>query len=172
MNSTNPTGNIWENPKKRPWLIAGAVLAVVIIIITICKACTTTVAEYRETTRQRINYELSSSNHKLRQRVEAAHVTVTVYSAYMSDLQIQTKDGSDNAGSDGSNIQHMHMEITARWNGAIHKGGKTVIGIDFENINGKFEVTSSKIIKTDALVNTEDPNFWYEVGAAAAVLLL
>ena len=53
-----------------------------------------------------------------------------------------------------------------------HKNGYTVIGIEIENINGEWKATKTGIIRTNALINPEDPKFWYEVGAAAASLLL
>lgn len=131
-----------------------------------------TVAEFRETAEKEINAALSSSDHDLRRRVENAHKTVTVHSAYVSDLRLTTKDGSSNAGVDGNNIRRINLEITTRWDGIFHKNGYTVIGIEIENISGEWKVTSAGITRTDAMINTEDPNFWYEVGAAAALLLL
>ena len=86
-------------------------------------------------------------------------------------MQITTEDGTNNAGVGGKNIRRLHLEITTRWDGLIHKNGFTVIGTDLENINNEWKVTNSGIVRTDALVNTEDPKFWYEVGAAAALLL-
>lgn len=130
-----------------------------------------TVAEFREQAEQEINKALSTSDHNMRKYVENAHKTVTVHTAYVSDLQITTKDGTNNAGVGGKNIRRLHLEITTRWDGLIHKNGFTVIGTDLENINNEWKVTNSGIIKTDAIVNTEDPKFWYEVGAAAALLL-
>ena len=81
------------------------------------------------------------------------------------------EDGSANVGVEGNNIRRINLEITTRWDGMIHKNGYTVIGIEIENINGEGKVTSAGITRTDALINTEDPKFWYEVGAAAALLL-
>ena len=130
-----------------------------------------TVAEFREQAEQEINKALSSPSHDLRKYVENAHKTVTVHTAYVSDLQITTKDGGNNAGVEGKNIRRIHLEITTRWNGMIHKNGYTVVGVDLENINGEGKVTNAGIIRTDALINTEDPKFWYEVGTAVALLL-
>ena len=131
-----------------------------------------TVAEFREKAESGINQALSSSNHDLRRYVEDAHKTVTVHSAYVSDFRVITKDGSTNAGAEGNNIRRVELEITTRWDGMIHKNGYTVIGIEIDNISGEWKATQTGIIRTNALINTEDPKFWYEVGAAAALLLL
>ena len=169
-----------ENTSNGAWIfgIVSVILAVIVCCMMIPEdeAKPTkremTVSEFREAAEQEINKSLSTKEHDLRKFVENAHKTVTVHTAYVSDLQITTKDGSNTAGVEGKNIRRIHLEITTRWDGMIHKNGYTVVGIDLENINGEGKVTNAGIIKTDALVNTEDPKFWYEVGAAAALLLL
>ena len=163
-----------EQRKTNLWIfgIIATLTAIILLIFVIAGGCSMTVAEFREKAEQEINEALSSSSHDLRKYVENAHKTVTVHTAYVSALQITTKDGSNNAGVEGKNIRRIHLEITTRWDGMIHKNGYTVVGIDVENINGEGKVTNTRIIKTDALINTEDPNFWHEVGAAAALLLL
>ena len=45
------------------------------------------------------------------------------------------------------------------------------MGILFEDVNGKIEVTKAQIIATDAMVNMEDPDFWYNVGFGIGTLL-
>jgi|GEM_PF-1179389 len=149
-----------------------AITAVIIVGVLDGGTSEITVAEFREAAEKEFNAALSSSNHDLRRRVENAHKTVTVHSAYVSDLRIITKDGSNNAGIEGNNIRRINLEITTRWDGILHKNGYTVVGIEIENISDKWKVTNAGIIRTDAVINTEDPNFWYEVGAAAALLLL
>jgi len=168
-----------EGTSNGAWIF-GIISVLVTVILIICsgvigalqESAGETVAEFREAAEQEINKALSDSSHNLRRYVENAHKTVTVHTAFVSDLRIITKDGSTNAGVEGNNIRRINLEITTRWDGIIHKNGYTVIGIEIENINGEGKVTSAGIIRTNATVNTEDPNFWYEVGAAAALLLL
>ena len=164
-----------EGNTNGAWIfgIVSSLAVVIFLVIALASGANDmTVAEFREAAEQEINKALSTSDHDLRRYVENAHKTVTVHTAYVSDMQITTKDGSNNAGAEGNNIRRIHLEITTRWDGMIHKNGHTVVGIDIESINGEAKVTSAGIIRTDAMVNTEDPKFWYEVGAAAALLLL
>ena len=162
-----------EQRKTIPWIIGiiATLTAIILLIFVIAGGGSMTVSEYREKAEQEINKALSSSSHDLRKYVENAHKTVTVHTAYVSDMQITTKDGSNNVGVEGKNIRRIHLEITTRWDGMIHKNGFTVIGTDLENINNEWKVTNSEIVRTDAIVNTEDPKFWYKVGAAAALVL-
>ena len=159
---------------KKLMICIFGVVSVVLVCILLFSGCGNekTVAEYGEELEWRINNELASSRNDLRRRVENAHVTVTVRSAYVSDLRITTKDGSNTAGADGKNIRRIYLEITTRWDGFIHKNGCTVLGMEYENVNGKMKPTDVRIIRTDALVNTEDPEFWGEIAGTAAILLL
>lgn len=166
-----------EGTSNGAWIFG--IASVLIVVILLFAGATgdvfgggQTVAEFREAAEKEFNAALASPDHDLRRRVENAHKTVNVHSAYVSDLRITTKDGSNNAGVEGNNIRRINLEITTRWDGIFHKNGYTVIGIEIENISGEWKVTSAGITRTDAMINTEDPNFWYEVGAAAALLLL
>ena len=104
--------------------------------------------------------------------VEEAHLTVTVKDAYVSDCQIVTKDGSQNAGNlKGKNVRMISMKITTRWDGIIHSNGKTIIGITLENVGGKIQVTESKIVASNAIINTHDPKFWYALGYSIGTVL-
>ena len=118
-----------------------------------------------------INTALEYRGNAFRKYVEDSHGTVDVRYAYVSDLKVETKDGSDDAGTDGQNIRRIRMEITAIWDGVIHKGGSTVIGIVLENVNGKFEVREPKIIRTDALINLRDSEFWFDTGWLIGALI-
>ncbi len=130
-----------------------------------------TIAEFQESFEHEVNSALESPSHELRRRIEKAHASVSVHTAYISGCRITTKDGSHNAGVDGSNIRRIDLEITTRWDGIIHKNGYTVIGITIENIKGEAQMTDAKIISTNALVNMEDPEFWLDVGSAVIMLM-
>ena len=169
--------------KNNTWLICSIAAVVLIGLITlVCISVnsptslspkrTVSVADYREHIEKIINNQLMNTDNNLRKMVEDAHLTVTVTQAYVSDCRILTKDGSKNAGSlNGKNVRSVSMKITTRWDGNIHKNGKTIIGLTMENIGGKIQITESKIIYTDALVNIADPKFWYNVGFAIGTLI-
>jgi|GEM_PF-6666767 len=132
---------------------------------------TCTVAQFRNYVERDINKELANLNNPVVKRIEAAHGTVTVKKIYVSDVQVKTKDGSDLAGPEGNNVRSFSVAITSIWDGVFHKDGRTVLGILFENVNGELEVTAAKILQTDAMINMEDQNFWYNVGYGIGALL-
>lgn len=170
----NSGERINEGKTNGPW-ICGIICFIAAFMLGLCALgmgeSEMTVAEYRDAMELAINKDLSTPGHNLHQYVENAHVTVKVYSAYVSNFQVTTKDGSNSAGVDGSNIWRIYLEITTCWDGVIDKNGSTVIGFEIENINGEHQVTKAGIVHTDAMVNTEDPNFWFKVGATLAYLL-
>ena len=132
---------------------------------------TCTVEQFRTYVEREINRELVKKDHPIAKRIESAHGTVTVKRLYVSDVQVETKDGSNIVGAEGKNIRSFSVAITSIWDGVFHKDGRTVLGILFEDVNGKIEVTKAQIIATDAMVNMEDPDFWYNVGFGIGTLL-
>ena len=132
-----------------------------------------TVAEYREKFEKKLNGELQDRSHPLRKLIEQAHVTVDVTQAYVSRIKIFTKDGADVAEIGGkNNIRRVDVEVSTLWDGVLHKNGKTVLSVTVEDVGGKFQATGHRIIRTDAMVNLEDPKFWVEAGALLGLLLL
>ena len=131
-----------------------------------------TVQEYSEAVQRNINTALSNPNHGVRKRIESAHGTVTTTSAYVSKIQVLTKNGSNNAGKDGSNVREVNMNIMVRWDGVFHKNGYTEFYISLDTASTQVHVNEAKIVKTNALINMEDPNFWFEVGTGIGLLLL
>lgn len=112
------------------------------------------------------NNNLSNENNGIRRRVENAHGSVRVKTAYVRSCDIQTTDGSNYAGNAGNNIQSFVLRIMTRWDGVIHKNGFTELKYVFVRRQDSFDVLSAEIVRTDALVNVEDPNFWIAVGGA------
>ena len=100
----------------------------------------------------------------VRKRIEDAHGTVTVSHAYVLKCDVTTTDGSDKA----KNISLVTVTIRFNWDGIIHKGGTTDLEVDL-TADGK--CTRSRIVRTDAMVNMEDENFWYNVGYGIGALL-
>lgn len=144
---------------------------------SIFKPRTITLAQYEQKRRNEINRELSKPSGELRQalfsRVKKAHKTVTVKQAYVSKFMATTTDGRDVVFVDNSNISEVTMQITTRWDGIFHKNGFTDLEIVYRMAeNNKMDIISCKIVDTNASVNTEDPNFWYKVGAVAGALIL
>ena len=127
----------------------------------------TSVDEYREKVEKALNEDLKSSSHPLRKRVEYAHGTVTVKSAYISDIKIITKNGKDRIRKE-SDIRRVEMNVTNIWDGIFHYNGKTILGITVEDTGDGLNPTGAKIVYTDAIVNVEDPKFWLK---AAAVVI-
>ena len=134
-----------------------------------CSDSPKTVAEFANQYEKKINESLANPKNAFRKYVEDDHVTVDVKEAYVSDLKIETKDGSNNTGEGGHNIRKIKMNITTKWDGFFHKDGTTVLGILIENVGGKFKITEQKIVKTDALIH--DLEFWFNAGWIVGVLL-
>lgn len=62
-----------------------------------------------------------------------------------------------------------HRDNHFNWHGIIHKGGTTDIEVDL-TADGK--CTMSRIVRTDAMGNMEDVDFWYDVGQGIGAALL
>ena len=123
-----------------------------------------TVEEVRHKIVDTLNEELSSSTCPLRKRIEDAHGTVTVSHAYVLKCDVMTTDGSDKA----KNISRVTVTIRFNWDGIVHKGGTTDLEVDL-TADGK--CARSRIVRTDAMVNMEDEDFWYNVGYGIGALL-
>jgi hypothetical protein len=130
------------------------------------------VSEFKEKFERETNNALSSSSHPLRRRVENAHGTVDVRQAYVSSLAVETKDGSDDVGKDGKNIRRIKMTITTIWDGFIHKGGRTELTLLIENTGNGLKTVDSRISYTNAMINTEDSEFWSDLGGAVVTLAI
>ena len=127
-----------------------------------------TVSDYRSEVMRDINAELSKPDSKLKKRIEDAHLTVTVKSTSIVRCDVTTKDGSDKAGKDDSNIDKVSMLIRFKWKGIIDTGFTDLL---LEYDVGNDRLLKSEIDNTTALVNAEDPSFWWDVGATVGALL-
>lgn len=127
-----------------------------------------TVADYRAETMRDVEAELSKPDSKLKKRIEDAHLTVTVKSTRVVRCDVTTVDGSDRAGKDDSNIARVSLLIRFNWEGVIDRG-YTDLQIVYDVRNDRLE--KSEIDHTTALVNVEDPTFWWDVGATVDALL-
>ena len=127
-----------------------------------------TVADYRAETMRDVEAELSKPDSKLKKRIEDAHLTVTVKSTSVVRCDVTTVDGSDRVGKDDSNIAKVSLLIRFNWEGIIDRG-YTDLQIVYDVRNDRLE--KSEIDHTTALVNVEDPTFWYGVGTIISSLL-
>lgn len=124
------------------------------------------VSEFKQRYVQKLNNELSDSNNPVRVHTEKIHSligSVTVTKAYVSNLKVDTKDGSDDVGKDGKNIQRITVEITTEWDGLIHKDGRTVFEVAVVNADGNFKEAYKKKTFSDAYINLDDVGFWQSV---------
>ena len=124
-----------------------------------------TVEEVRHKIVDTFNEQLSSSTCPVRKRIEDAHGTVTVSHAYVLKCDVTTTDGSDKA----KNISLVTVTIRFNWDGILHKGGTTDLEVD---LTAEGKCTRSRIVRTDAMVNMEDEDFWYDFGQVIGAALL
>ena len=130
-----------------------------------------TVAQYTQKQIDDLSSEVASWGTKrpeIVKRVEAKHGTVTVKNVQVKHFSIQTIDGGNFVHGDGENISEYKLVLRFWWDGIIHENGHTDIGFVIDN-DGKCVKTWTD--DTDALIDLEDPNFWYGVGAALGSML-
>lgn len=120
-----------------------------------------TVADYRAETIKEVEEELAKPGSALKKRIEAAHMTVDVTSTRIVRCDVTTIDGSDRAGQNDSNIDKISMLIRFNWQGIIDSG-YTDLRVEYDAKNDR--LLKSEIEYTTALVNAEDPAFWWDVG--------
>lgn len=140
-------------------IVACAVMLLVLRIVWPSE----TVDDVRREIISTLNTELSDRYCPARKRIEDAHVTITVSHAHVLKCDITTIDGSDKAGANRANISFVTVTIRFNWDGIFHKGGTT--DVEFRLTADGRKCIGSRIVQTDALVNTEDPGFWIGVGA-------
>lgn len=156
-----------------PWLIAGIIGAIVVlgILLFVCKGTLfhrQTVDEWCAKTTERLNRELAKPDCPMRKQIENAHLTVKVRYARIISLTAQTLDGTNNT-NDGKNIASYHAKVEFTWDGYIQKGGYSILEIKYDVQNQK--MIRADISQTNAMFNTEDPDFWFNVGWGIGALL-
>lgn len=172
-----PESDVEAKPKRMGLLIGVGVAAVALLCISVVGVMAIvepvggvagggifrgrTVSDYEAETIREINEELSKPDSKLKKRIEDAHLTVTVKSTEIVRCDVTTVDGSENTGRDDSNIDKVSMLIRFNWEGFIDKG-YTDLCIEYDVQNKR--LLKSEIDHTTALVNVENPSFWYDVG--------
>jgi len=122
--------------------------------------------EYAQAVVKKVNNDLANNpRHGIFRMVERAHVSVAAKSGSVTFIEVQTIDGSNFVGLEGSNITNIsfvEMQITVFWDGWIHKNGRTVV--EFVLYPSSDQVSTPRIVATDAEVNIKDPGWWREMG--------
>ena len=86
---------------------------------------------------------------------------MTVTSTSVVRCDVSTFDGTDLAGKDDSNIDKMTLLIRFNWKGIV-EAGHSDLRLVYDVHNDR--LLESKIDFTTALINTQDPDFWFGVG--------
>lgn len=120
-----------------------------------------TVEEWCAKARTQLNQELLKEDSEFKKRIEDAHFTITVTKAEVRSLRATTIDGTTDS-QNGNNIRSCTVEIEFTWDGIIQEGGYSILEIIYDIQNNK--VIKSKITETNAIINIEDPLFWFNVG--------
>ncbi len=120
-----------------------------------------TVEDWCAKTRRQINQELLSEDSAVIKRIEDAHFSITVTKAEVKSIYATTIDGTTDS-QNGNNIRSCTVEIEFTWDGVFQEGGYSILEIIIDIQNNK--VIKSKITETNAIINLEDPKFWFNVG--------
>jgi hypothetical protein len=149
-------------------------------ICVLCSACTgknnpiVSVKEEEQAVKNVLNESLKNRDLPITREiiafVEDAHVTVTAKRCYVTEVKIETEDGSDyiDTRKEGSDVRGVRVTFVVDWDGFVHEDGHTVLALKYD---GYFrEVSTAKILETDAKVNINDPKFWLKVGYSLASL--
>ncbi len=129
-----------------------------------------TIDDVRAELKRDLEQELSSSSlgQKLKKRIENAHITVTVTSTKVVRVDVATIDGSELAGENDKNVKSKSALIRFNWQGIVDPGYTDLL-ITHDVVNDRWD---SKIDYTTAIFNTEDPDFWWDVGVLIGTALL
>ena len=130
----------------------------------------TKIDEYRQRVVEKANADLESPGNMVFPMVKRAHPLVTVKSGSVTQCTVQTIDGSDSLGTDGSNIGSVTMQITVFWDANLQKNGRTVLEMVYSpRSNQHF---SSRIVETDGMATVDDPAWWAEQGKKFITMIL
>lgn len=175
--SVPPPMGSYATPQKSlnpRWIIGGCVAVVLLVLLMlplIGSGGGQTIEEFAKDFSSQINKELNTNpSNEVFKTVELAHVSVTCKKGSVSKCIVETLDGSNFAGHNGSNISRVQFCITVYWDGFLHKDGHTVVEfvLDVPNNN----MMSVQIIETDAVVNTTDPKLWFAAGVLVGEVLV
>lgn len=158
------SGNIrqWLKSRRNCLFIGIGVVAIALLCMTgIVSTGERTASDYKNEIQQVIDEELAKSDSMLKKRIEDAHLTVKVTSTRIVRCDVSTLDGTERAGKDDSNIDKVSMLIRFNWNG-VFDIGYTDLRFVYDAQNDR--VLKSEIEYTTAMFNSEDPDFWWDVG--------
>ncbi len=115
-----------------------------------------------------VERDLANPSAPLRKRIENAHMTVDVTSTKVVRCDISTRDGSNRAGRDDSNVSMVELLIRFNWTGFLDSG-YTDLKITHDAVNDR---TEAVIDYTTAMLNLEDKELWTDVGFILGACLL
>ena len=86
--------------------------------------------------------------------IESTHPLVTFKGATIDSADVTTRDGSQSAGVNGSNVSEIDFVVTYFWRGPVQENGQTKVRhlLDFPSKQMK----DSRIIETTALATLDD----------------
>lgn len=142
---------ITETKGNNPWL---GITALGILILLLVWAIYAIFSEDRSIKTaekeftQALNMELCNPISPYRREIEKLHHrTVTIKNAQVTQVKIKTKNGKNNIGKNGANIQTIYFVVETTWDGWIHENGKTTIAVLTAPPN---EIIDLKVIQSDA----------------------
>ena len=125
--------------------------------------------QYIQSVKKIVNDHLKHPENEFFQTVKRAHPLVTIKSGSVAKCQVQTIDGSDSLGTDGSNIGSMTIQLTVFWDANLQKNKRTVIEIVCSP--GSSQDFSTNIVETDGKATVDDPAWWAELGKGIVNIL-
>jgi hypothetical protein len=157
----------------RSWIVAAAAtllfLAVGAVLVSVLlRPGGDNIDEFAQHWRAQQTQELTQSP-DVKAYIEGTHPLVTFKGANVGSVELTTCDGSQNAGSNGSNVSEIDFVVTYYWRGPVQENGHTVVRhlLDFPSKQMK----DSKIIETTALVTIDDASLT-QLGMFLVPLLL
>lgn len=181
-NQYGPVPNTDSIRVKKPHKIIITAIFVISLALFLCygtgwggitggEGSSVTVAQYTQKQIEALSSEVAAwgtERPKIVEYVEDKHGTVTVKNVQVKQFSIQTIDGGDLVYGDGKNISEYRLVLRFWWDGIIHENGHTDIGFVIDKDGNCVKTWTDD---TDALIDLEDPDFWYGVGAALGSML-
>ena len=125
--------------------------------------------QYIQSIKESVNAYLEHPENDVFRAVKRAHPLVTVKSSSVTQCTVQTIDGNDSLGTDGSNIGSVTMQLTVFWDANLQKNKRTVIEVVCSP--GSSQDFSTNIVETDGKATVDDPAWWAELGKGIVKIL-
>lgn len=156
---------------KTKCIIGAAVVGIVVLICSVGDS-ERTVDQYKRDQIAEFNAKVSTwinDRNPIVQNVEQRHGTVTVKNVQVVSYDIQTVDHGNIVYGEGENVAQHELILRFWWDGIFHTNGHTDIGFIFDKDGNLLKRWTAE---TDAMIDFEDPDLWYEIGFALGTLLV